>query len=154
LDNGIGSDPVDLEVLNDQGGPGKEPIPWSILSEMTCTRDIKLKRKITDLVDDLAQIGVKMINPVQVSALGDTASLKARFGKEVTFWGGIDTQHVLPRGSVADVEAEVRKRIRDLGPSGGYVAGAVHNIQPDVPPENILALADAVRKYGTYPLPV
>ena len=109
---------------------------------------------ITDLVDDLVEIGITTVNPVQVSALGDTAALKVRFGQRVTFWGGIDTQHVLPHGSVADVEAEVRQRIHDLGPSGGYLAGAVHNIQPDVPPENILALADAVRKYGTYPLTV
>ena len=86
--------------------------------------------------------------------MGDTAALKVRFEQRVTFWGGIDTQHVLPHGLVADVEAEVRQRIHDLGPSGGYVAGAVHNTQPDVPPENVLALADAVRKYGTYPLTV
>jgi uroporphyrinogen decarboxylase len=109
---------------------------------------------ITDLIDDLVEIGITIINPVQVSAMGDTAALKARFGSKVTFWGGIDTQHVLPQGSVADVECEVRRRIHDLGPSGGFVVAAVHNIQPDVPPENILALADAVRKFGTYPLAV
>jgi uroporphyrinogen decarboxylase len=110
--------------------------------------------KVNDLIDDLAEIGVAIINPVQVSAMGDTAALKARFGNKVTFWGGIDTQHVLPRGSVADVEAEVRRRMHDLGPSGGFVVGPVHNIQPDVPLENIFAMADAVRKYGTYPLAV
>ena len=84
--------------------------------------------------------------------MGDTAELKTRFGDRVTFWGAIDTQHVLPHGTVAEVEAEVRNRIRDLGPGGGYVVGPVHNIQPDVPPENIVALAEATRKYGTYPL--
>jgi len=107
---------------------------------------------VTDVLDDLIEIGVDAINPVQVSALGDTATLKSRFGQKLSFWGGIDTQHVLPRGSVQDVEAEVRRRIRDLGPGGGFVLGPVHNIQPDVPAENILAMADAARKFGAYPL--
>jgi uroporphyrinogen decarboxylase len=107
---------------------------------------------VVDLLDDLIEIGVEIINPVQVSAMGDTEVLKARFGDRVTFWGAVDTQHVLPLGSVADVEAEVRQRIRDLAPGGGYVVAAVHNIQPDVPPENIVAMAEATRKYGTYPL--
>ncbi len=107
---------------------------------------------VTDLLDDLAEIGVDAINPVQVSALGDTAALKSRFGKKLSFWGGIDTQHVLPHGSLEDVEAEVRLRIRDLAPGGGFVLGPVHNIQPDVPPQNILMMADAARKFGAYPL--
>ena len=83
--------------------------------------------------------------------MGDTATLKARFGDRIVFWGGIDTQRVLPYGSVEDVEAEVKRRIRDLGPGGGYVVAPVHNIQPDVPPENIIAMAEATRKYGNYP---
>ena len=109
---------------------------------------------ITDLIDDLAEIGVDAINPVQVSALPDTAKLKSQFGHKMTFWGGIDTQHVLPRGSVSDVTDEVRRRIRDLAPGGGFVLSAVHSIQADVPPENILAMADAARKYGCYPISV
>ena len=107
---------------------------------------------VTDLIEVLVEIGVDVLNPVQVAAMGDTAELKARFGDKVTFWGAIDTQHVLPHGTVGEVEAEVRNRIRDLGPGGGYVVGPVHNIQPDVPPENIVAMAEATRKYGTYPL--
>ncbi len=107
---------------------------------------------VTELLDDLIEIGVEIINPVQVSAMGDTAALKARFGDRLVFWGGIDTQHVLPHGSPSDVEEEVRRRVRDLAPGGGYVAAAVHNIQPDVPPQNVLAMAEAVHKYGVYPL--
>jgi uroporphyrinogen decarboxylase len=107
---------------------------------------------IVDLLDDLIEVGVDIINPIQVSAMGNTRDLSLRFGDRVTFWGGIDTQHVLPHGSPADVEAEVRRRIRDLGAGGGFVAAAVHNIQPDVPPQNIIALAEAVRKHGRYPL--
>lgn len=107
---------------------------------------------VTELLDDLIDIGVEIINPVQVSAMGDTAALKARFGDRLVFWGGIDTQCVLPYGTSADVEAEVRQRIHDLAPGGGYVAAAVHNIQPDVPPRNVIAMAEAVRKYGVYPI--
>jgi uroporphyrinogen decarboxylase len=109
---------------------------------------------VAGFIDDLAEVGVEIMNPVQVSALGDTAALKARFGAKVTFWGGIDTQHVMPHGTVEEVEAEVRQRIRDLGPGGGFVAAAVHNMQPDIPPENIIAMAEATRKYGAYPLAV
>ncbi|HEB31115.1 MAG TPA: hypothetical protein ENI15_09610 [Spirochaetes bacterium] len=107
---------------------------------------------IVDLLEDLIEIGVDIINPVQVSAMGDTAELKKRFGERLVFWGGIDTQHVMPHGNVRDVESEVRRRIQDLGPGGGYVAAAVHAIQPDVPPGNIVAMAQAVRKFGNYPL--
>jgi uroporphyrinogen decarboxylase len=107
---------------------------------------------VTDLIDDLAEIGVDLLNPVQVSAMGDTTGLKATFGHKMAFCGAIDTQRVLPFGTVQEVEAEVQKRIRDLGPGGGFILAAVHNIQPDVPAENILAMADAARKFGEYPL--
>jgi uroporphyrinogen decarboxylase len=109
---------------------------------------------MTNLIDDLVEIGVDAINPVQVSAMPETARLKSQFGDKITFWGGIDTQHVLPYGSVGEVTAEVRRRIRDLAPGGGFVLSAVHSIQADVPPENILAMADAARRYGSYPISI
>jgi uroporphyrinogen decarboxylase len=108
--------------------------------------------KVTEFIDDLADVGVDILNPVQVAAMGDTAALKERFGEKMVFWGGIDTQRVLPHGTVEDVEAEVQRRIRDLAPGGGYVVGSVHNMQPDIPPQNIIAMAEATRKYGAYPL--
>lgn len=107
-----------------------------------------------EIIDDLIEVGVDIINPVQVSAMGDTSELQARFGDRVTFWGAIDTQRVLPHGTVEEVGDEVRRRIHDLAPGGGYVVGPVHNIQPDVPPENIVAMAEATRKHGTYPLSI
>ena len=107
---------------------------------------------VVGLLDELAELGVDAINPVQPSAIGDTAALKKRFGDKLAFVGGIDTQAVMPRGSVEEVRAEVRHRIRDLAPGGGYVLAAVHSIQADVPPENILAMADAAREFGVYPL--
>jgi uroporphyrinogen decarboxylase len=108
--------------------------------------------KVTEFIDDLVEIGVDIINPVQVAAMGDTAELKARFGGKVVWWGAVDTQRVLPHGSVEDVVEEVKQRIRDLAPGGGYVVGSVHNMQPDIPPENIVAMAEATRRHGTYPL--
>jgi len=87
---------------------------------------------------------------VQVSAaeMGDTARLKREFGDVLTFWGGIDTQQVLPRGTPQEVKDEVRRRIDDLAPGGGYVLNTVHNIQADVPPENILAMVEALDEHG------
>ncbi|MBW2306878.1 MAG: hypothetical protein JRG73_08080 [Deltaproteobacteria bacterium] len=103
------------------------------------------------LLDDLVDAGIDILHPVQVSAAHmDTARLKERFGDKLSFWGAIDTQYVLPRGSVEEVKAEVRRRIDDLASGGGYVLAAVHNIQPDVPPENIVAMYDYAREYGQY----
>lgn len=101
--------------------------------------------------DDLVSIDVDAVTPVQVSANGmDTAELKKKWGKQLTFWGAIDTQHVLPFGSPEDVRKEVEKRIKDLAPGGGYVLGAVHNIQPDVPPQNIVAMYEHASKYPSH----
>jgi uroporphyrinogen decarboxylase len=94
---------------------------------------------------------VDALNPVQVSAKGmDSATLKREFGRDICFWGAIDTQRVLPFGGPADVAAEVKRRIDDLGTGGGYVLCAVHNIQADVSPENICAMYDTAREYGKY----
>jgi len=105
---------------------------------------------VHQFIPDLIDVGVEMLNPVQVSARGmDAEKLKAEFGKELCFWGAIDTHRVLPFGSKDEVRAEVRRRISELGPDG-YVLGAVHNIQPEVPPENICAMFDAALEYGSY----
>ncbi len=97
------------------------------------------------LLPDFIEIGVDFINPVQVSCHHmETDRLKREFGADLGFWGAIDSMHVLPNGAPDDVRAEVEKRIRDLGPGGGYILAAVHNIQHDVPVENIVAMVDAV----------
>jgi uroporphyrinogen decarboxylase len=81
----------------------------------------------------------------------DAALLKRDFGKDVTFWGGgIDTQYTLPRGTPAQVKDEVRRRVEDFAPGGGFVFSTVHNIQADVPAENIVAMWEALQKYGRY----
>jgi uroporphyrinogen decarboxylase len=108
---------------------------------------------IYKLIPDLIELGVDALNPVQVAARDmDSSKLAAEFGHRLSFWGGIDSQTVLPKGTVDDVKAEVRRCIGDLAPGGGYIVGAVHNIQPDVPVENILAMYDAAKEYGKYPI--
>jgi len=106
---------------------------------------------IIHLIDDLAEIGVDAINPVQVSARDmDTRELKAKCGRKMAFWGGVDTQKVLPRGTREEVRLETKKRLEDLMPGGGYVLNSVHNIQPDVPPENVVAMFEAGKEFGWY----
>jgi len=98
---------------------------------------------VVSLIDDFIELGVDALNPVQVSAAGmDTAELKRRWGDRIAFWGGIDAHRVLPMGTPDEVRAEVRRRVRDLGANGGYVVSGVHNIQAEVPPENICAMYD------------
>lgn len=96
---------------------------------------------IHNLLDDMVEIGIEILNPVQCTATGmESDQLKKRFGDKLTFWGAIDTFKVLPYGTVDDVRKEVEKRIADLSPGGGYVLGSVHNMQIDVPPENVVAM--------------
>jgi uroporphyrinogen decarboxylase len=102
------------------------------------------------LIPDLIDTGIDALNPVQVSAVGmDTGELKKEFGNALCFWGGgVDTQDVLPHGSPQEVRDEVRRRIGDLAPGGGFVFAAVHNIQPDVPPENLQAMWEAFQEHA------
>jgi len=102
---------------------------------------------ILPFIDDLIEIGVDILNPVQVSVKDmDTKILKEKYGDSICFWGAIDTHHVLPNGTKAEVEAEVRKRIDELGPTG-YVICPVHDVQPDVPAENILTMYKYALEY-------
>lgn len=101
------------------------------------------------LIEDFIEIGVDILNPIQVSSSGmGPSKLKKEFGNQLCFWGAIDTQRVLPHGTTKDVEEEVKRRIDELAPGGGYVLASVHNIQPDVPPENICAMYRSAQKYG------
>jgi uroporphyrinogen decarboxylase len=110
---------------------------------------------VYQLIPDLIEIGVDALNPIQVGAKGMAPKkLKAEFGDKLTFWGAIDTQWAMPFGSPEDVENEVKTRINELAPGGGYVLTAVHNIQADVKPENVFRMYQAARKYGTYPIKV
>jgi uroporphyrinogen decarboxylase len=107
---------------------------------------------VEPLLPDLVDLGIDALNPVQVSAkgMGDTKKLKAKYGRDLTFWGGIGTQWILPFGTPAEVRNEVRRRIEDLAEGGGFVLAAVHNIRPEVKPANICALFEAAQELGQY----
>jgi uroporphyrinogen decarboxylase len=100
---------------------------------------------VFDLIPDLIEIGVDILNPVQTSAgrMSDLPKLKKTYGDKLTFCGAIDTQNILPKGTPAQVQAEVRRVIEILGPGGGYLLSPVHTIMNDVPAENVLAMVDA-----------
>jgi uroporphyrinogen decarboxylase len=103
------------------------------------------------ILNDLVEIGIDVLNPIQVSAKGmNTARLKREYGDVLTFMGGVDTQYVLSSGTPEEVRSEVQRRIDDLATGGGYILAAVHNIQPDVPPENICIMYDTALEYGQY----
>ena len=81
----------------------------------------------------------------------NTRELKRQFGDDLTFYGGgVDTQHILPRGTPAQVRDEVKRRIDDLAPGGGFIFNTVHNIQADVPPANIMAMWEGLQEFGVY----
>jgi len=103
---------------------------------------------IYDLIGDLIEIGVDALNPIQVSAANmDTKKLKAEFGRDIIFWGGgCDTQTILARKTPAEVKEEVAERVDDLAKGGGFVFCQVHNIQADVPVENIIAMYEKLRE--------
>lgn len=159
-------DKVDLVAIGDdigfQNGPMVSP---ALYDAVIAPRQRRLFRTLRDaapaalfyhtcgsvvpMIPRLIDMGVQILNPVQVSAAGmDTAVLKREFGRDLCFWGAVDTQRVLPRGTPAEVRDEVRRRIDDLAEGGGYVLAAVHHIQHGVPPQNILAMCDEALEYG------
>ncbi len=106
---------------------------------------------IYGVIQDLIEIGIDALNPVQVSARDmDPAVLKREFGDRLSFWGAVDTQQILPFESPREVREEVRRIIDLLGQGGGYVLTSVQSIQEEVPPENIVALFEEGRSYGVY----
>ena len=101
---------------------------------------------IEPLLEDLIDAGLEMTNPVQITCAGmDARTLKAKYGDRFTFWGGgCDTRDVLPYGTPEEIAAHVREQVGILSPGGGFVFQQVHNILADVPPENIIAMFEAV----------
>ncbi|MEW6231885.1 MAG: uroporphyrinogen decarboxylase family protein [Chloroflexota bacterium] len=107
---------------------------------------------VRPIIPDFIELGVDILNPVHFRAAGmEPHALKRDFGKDLVFWGGgVDTQGVLPNGTPDQVRDDVRRNIEALAPGGGYVFNTVHNIQADVPPQNIMAMWEAWRDYGRY----
>jgi uroporphyrinogen decarboxylase len=107
-----------------------------------------------DLVlPDLIEAGFEVVNPVQTNAHGmEPERLKREFGRDVAFWGGgVDTRSVLPTGTPAEVRQQVLERLEIFSRGGGYVFNSIHNILPDVPPRNVVALFDAVAEFNGVP---
>lgn len=162
-------DKVDVVVLDDDLGMQSGPmISLSTYREMIKPyqkRFFKYVKKsfnkpilfhscgaVREFIPDLIEVGVDALNPVQLSASGmELEGLKRDFGNDITFWGGgVDTQEVLNRKTPAEVKDAVKKNVDILSPGGGFVFCQVHNVQPDVPPENVLAMYEALDEVTGY----
>ena len=104
---------------------------------------------VTKLIPDFIECGLDVLQSLQPAAM-DLAALKREYGRDLTFQGGMDIQQTMPNGTPAEVAAEVRLRAETLGPGGGYIFGTAHNLLPDVPTDNIVALFDAYQEHGVY----
>lgn len=107
---------------------------------------------VIDFMDDFIEIGIDLINPLQLSAANmDANILKKKFGDKIGFWGGgVDTQNIFPFGSPSQVKEDVIWRMNILKKDGGFVFNTIHSIQPDVPPENIVEAFRAAKVFGEY----
>lgn len=107
---------------------------------------------VRPVIPDFIEMGVDILNPVHVTATGmEPVQLKKDFGKDIVFWGGgVDTQHILPNGSPQEVKDDVKRNIEALAPGGGYVFSTVHNVQAEVPPQNFVAMVEALKEFGKY----
>ncbi len=107
---------------------------------------------IRPLIGDLIDAGIDILNPVQKSAAGmNLIELKQEFGQDIAFWGGgVDTQNIFGSGSPEQVREDVKQSIEALAPGGGFVFGTVHNTQPNVPPENFMAMWETLKEHGSY----
>jgi uroporphyrinogen decarboxylase len=107
---------------------------------------------IYPLIPDLIDAGFDILNPVQTNSYQmEPERLKSEFGKDVTFWGGgADTKSVLNRGNVDEVRRHVLKRLEIFSRNGGFIFNTVHNIMPDVPTANVMAMFRAVWEFNGY----
>jgi uroporphyrinogen decarboxylase len=103
---------------------------------------------VRPLLPDFIEMGIDVLNPVHINAAGmEPYQLKKDFGKDIVFWGGgVDTQKILAYGTTEEVSCDVRKNLDAFAPGGGFVFAAVHNIQAEVPPQNIIAMWESLWK--------
>ncbi|MBM3497434.1 MAG: hypothetical protein FJX74_02080 [Armatimonadetes bacterium] len=160
-------DLIDLFMMGDdfgtQHGPMMSPDLWRRLLKPGFRAYIELAHRhglpvmhhtcgsVVELIPDFIECGLDVLQSVQPAAAGmDLAALKQEFGRDLCFHGGVDIQQTLPRGTPEDVRAEVRRRMEAGKPEGGFIIGTAHNLQPDVPRDNILALFEACEEFGWY----
>ncbi len=106
---------------------------------------------IAPIIGDLIEVGLDVFNPVQPNVPGhEPGELKAQFGDNISFWGAIDQQYLLPRGTPEEIDADVKAKIEALGPGGGYMVAPAHILQRDTPVENVEAFINAVKRHGIY----
>ena len=129
--------------------PGHQKLFQYVHQNSNCAVFLHSCGSIYPLIPDLITAGIDILNPVQTSAKNmDPAQLKADFSNQITFWGGgCDTQCVLPFATPDEVAKHVRERVKILAPGGGFVFNPIHNIQADVPPDNIISMIDAALEY-------
>lgn len=106
---------------------------------------------VEKLLPEFIDLGIDVLHPLEPVAALDQTTVKANFGKQLSFLGGIDISHAM-RGSSMEVSDEVRERIQQLATGGGYILAPSNHLQADVPPENVLTLVEAAHRYGQYPL--
>ena len=132
-----------------------KPYEKGMIEQIKKFTDAKIYRhscgSVYDFIPDLIEIGVDILNPVQPLAKNmEPSRLKKEFGRDLVFFGGLDIQQLIYKPV-----QEIRRGVKDLlsvyAPGGGYIAGTSHNIEPDTPPENIVAIYEAVLEYGQYP---
>ncbi|MCL5771727.1 MAG: methyltransferase [Actinobacteria bacterium] len=126
---------------------------WDLVhSKSKCKVFLHSCGSISELIPELIDAGLDILNPIQISAKNmNPKELKKEFGKHLIFWGGCcDTRNMLPNGTPEKIFDHVKLNIKTLGQNGGLVFNQVHNIQPDVPSENIMALFKAASIYGKY----
>jgi len=116
-------------------------IPWAFHSD----GDLSL------VMEDLLTLGMNAVNPFEPPVMS-LKTAKEKWGDRICLWGNIDLIHTLPYGTVEEVEAEVKQRIKEAGPGGGYICATANSVTGFCKIENVFAMTNAVKKYGTYPL--
>jgi uroporphyrinogen decarboxylase len=159
------ADLIDIFMMGDdfgtQQGPMMAPELWRRLLKPGFRAYIDLAHRhglpvmhhtcgsVVELIPDFIECGLDILQSVQPSAAGmDLGTLKREFGRDLCFHGSMDIQQTLPRGSTHDVREEVRRRMEAGKPGGGFIICTAHNLQPDVPVGNILALFEAYEEFG------
>jgi len=103
-------------------------------------------------LNDFAEMGIDVVHPMQgvTFEMDDPVKIKKNFGNRLVFYSNLCNQSILPHGTPADVDGDVKRKVEALSKDGGYILAASHNVQADVPPENVIAMIDAALKYGAF----
>ena len=149
-DLGTNSGPfMPIEIYNEFFRPGHKILCDYVKANSSAHSMLHCCGGIFELIPGLIDAGFEILNPVQINAFNmEPERLKKEFGREITFWGGwCNTQSILNRATPQQVKDHVKHNIGIFSEGGGYVFNSIHNIMPDVPPENIMAMFEAVEEF-------